>query len=244
MYSNFRKPPASQGDIDNKGKPEQQQDSVESVRYQAEKGTMEIILARHGKPNVQHRVWMSPLQMKDWIKLYNQADLVEEEIPSATLKKAAESGVIVCSTLRRCEQSAQQLSPNRAMPAEGVFCEVDLPHLHWHFPSLPLWVWSAVFRLAWFCGFSANAETLAQATARARIAAVRLIDLARKNGSVFLVGHGIMTMLIARQLLTLGWAGPKCPVNKYWRFSVYMHLPDIAVESGGGDFLYKMTKGI
>jgi len=61
----------------------------------------------------------------------------------------------------------------------------------------------------------------AQATARARNAAERPIELARENGSVFLVGHGIMTMLIARQLLTLGWTGPKCSANKYWQFNVY-----------------------
>ena len=56
---------------------------------------------------------------------------------------------------------------------------------------------------------------------RAHYAAGRLVTLAKKNGSVFLVGHGIMTMLIAKQLLSMGWVGPKRPVNKYWQFSVY-----------------------
>jgi broad specificity phosphatase PhoE len=185
---------------------------------------MEIILARHGKPNLQQLAWITPRQMKDWILLYDQADLLVGEVPPATLKNATESGVIVCSTLRRCVQSAEQLTRNRAFTAEEVFCEADLPHPDWHFPRLPFWLWNAVFRLAWFCGFSANAEPRAQAAARARNAAERLIELARENGSVFLVGHGIMTMLIAGQLLTLGWTGPKRPANKYWQFSVF-HAP-------------------
>jgi broad specificity phosphatase PhoE len=185
---------------------------------------MEIILTRHGKPNLRHWVWITPRQMKDWIKIYNLADLLVGGIPSATLKKTTESGVIVVSTLRRCVQSAQQLAPNRAYLAEEVFCEAYLPHSDWLFPKLPLTVWGVVFRLAWFCGFSTNAEPFAQATVRARNATERLIELARENGSVFLVGHGILNMLVARQLLALGWEGPKRPGNKYWQFSIY-HAP-------------------
>jgi broad specificity phosphatase PhoE len=185
---------------------------------------MEIILARHGKPNLQQSVWITPRQLKDWIQRYNQADLLVEEVPSATLKKATESGVIVSSTLRRCVQSAEQLSRNRAFAAEEVFCEAELPLPNRHFPRLPFWLWSVVFRLAWFCGFFANAEPLAQATERARNAAERLIELARENGSVFLVGHGVMNLLIAGQLSALGWSGPKRPANKYWQFSAY-HAP-------------------
>jgi broad specificity phosphatase PhoE len=186
-----------------------------------EKDHREIILARHGKPNLQHWAWITPRQMKDWIQSYNQADLLVEDVPLETLKKATESGVIVSSTLRRCVQSAQQLTQHRELLTEEIFCEADLPHSHWSFPRLPLSVWGIVFRLAWFCGFSANAEPFAQATTRARNAAERLIGLSRENGSVFHVGHGIMTMLIARQLLALGWTGPKRPLNKYWQYSVY-----------------------
>lgn len=185
---------------------------------------MEIILARHGKPDLQHLTWLTPRQMKDWIKIYNQSDIIVGEVPAAILNKAAEFGVIVCSTLRRCVQSAQQLAPNKAYLDDEVFCEADLPHLQWHFPWLPLSIWCVVFRLAWCCGFSTNAEPLAQTTARARNAAERLIELARENSSVFLVAHAILNILKARQLLALGWAGPKRPVNKYWRFRVY-HAP-------------------
>ena len=202
---------------------------------------MEIILARHGKPKLKHWAWITPMQMKDWIQLYNQAELLVEDVPLDTLKKATESGVIVSSTLRRCVQSAQQLIRGRALLTEELFCEADLPHMLWRFPKLPLSIWGIVFRMAWFCGFSANAEPLAQATTRARNAAERLIELARGNGSVFHVGHGIMTMLIAKQLLALGWTGPKRPVNKYWRYSVYHGSahPVAAADSQGRGILDK-----
>ena len=121
-------------------------------------------------------------------------------------------------------QSAEQLSRNRAFAAEEVFCEVVLPLPNRHFPRLPFGLWCVVFRLAWFCGFLDNAEPFAQATERARNAAERLIELARENGSVFLVGHGIMNLLIARKLAALGWVGPMRPAAKHWQFSVY-HAP-------------------
>ena len=95
------------------------------------------------------------------------------------------------------------------------------PYPGWHFPKLPASVWVAIFRVAWFFGYAANAESIESATARARAGAERLIQLAEENDSVFLVGHGIMTALIAKQLLALGWIGPARPSHGYWQFSTY-----------------------
>ena len=159
--------------------------------------------------------------MKEWIHLYNAVEIFSDGIPADTLEKANASGVIVSSTLLRCVQSARALCEAKSLLIENVFCEAELPHGHWNIPKLPLLVWGVLFRLAWFCGYSSNAESRPQAEARAYCAAKRLVELAQENGSVFLVGHGIMTMLIAKQLLSMGWSGPKRPVNKYWRFSIY-----------------------
>ena len=182
---------------------------------------MKIVLARHGKPDLRHWAWITPLQMKEWIGIYDQADVVLDCVPADTAAVANASAIVVTSTLLRCTKSAERLCQNRDFLVEEIFCEADLPHPNWHFPKLPLSVWGVIFRLAWFCGFSSNAESFAQATARAGKAAERLTTLANENGSVLLVGHGIMTMLIAKHLLASGWAGPERPVNKYWQFSVY-----------------------
>lgn len=190
---------------------------------------MEIVLARHGKPNVRHWAWITPRQMKEWIQIYNQAEVYSDNIPSDTLRRARISRVIVSSSLPRCVQSARAL--NRAsnmfksILVEDGFCEADLPHGNWNVPILPLPVWGVLFRLAWFCGYSRNGESLSQAEKRAHGAAMRLVSLARENKSVFLVGHGIMTMLIAKHLLAMGWSGPKRPVMGYWQFTVYHGPP-------------------
>ena len=182
---------------------------------------MEIVLARHGKPKLRHWAWITPRQMREWIQIYNAAEIFLNEIPLDTVEKASIAGIVVSSTLTRCVQSARALCKDNSLVIEEMFCEADLPYGNWNVPKLPLSVWGVLFRLAWFCGYSANSESFVQAEMRAHSAAGRLVTLAKENGSVFLVGHGIMAMLIAKQLLSMGWVGPKRPVNKYWQFSVY-----------------------
>jgi broad specificity phosphatase PhoE len=182
---------------------------------------MEIVLARHGKPNLRHWAWITPRQMREWIQIYNAAEILIKEIPPDTLKKASNTGIVVSSPMTRCVQSARALCRDSALVIEEMFFEAELPYGNWNVPKLPLSVWGVLFRLAWFCGYSENSESFAQAEKRAHCAAGRLVTLAKENGSVFLVGHGIMSMLIAKQLLSMGWEGPKRPVNKYWQFSVY-----------------------
>jgi broad specificity phosphatase PhoE len=184
---------------------------------------MEIVLARHGKPNLQYWTWITPYQMKEWIHRYNQADVLIDKISPDTLKKADQS-VVVSSTLLRGVQSAQALSQTKPILTEEVFCEADLPYGHWTMPKLPFSIWVTLFRIAWLCGYSSNAESLSQTKVRARCAAERLVELAQENGSVFFVGHGIINRLIAKELLALGWSGTQQPANKYGQFSIY-HAP-------------------
>jgi broad specificity phosphatase PhoE len=189
--------------------------------------TMEIILARHGRPTLDHWAWITPRQLGDSIRAWDSADIATGEVPLDTQRRAAASKVIVSSTLRRSMQSAEQLCASRKILCEQLFCEAELPHSNWRVPRLPLSLWGVLFRVAWFCGYSSNAEPVSIASERARRSAERLIDLARQNDSVFLVGHGIMTMLIAKQLLLLGWSGPKRPANKYWQYCVYRSPPSL-----------------
>lgn len=182
---------------------------------------MRIILARHGKPDLRRSRSMAPREMENWIETYNNAEVIFEDVPAQTIETAHSSEIVVASTLRRSIQSAQYLSNSETLLFEQVFCEAGLPYSRWHLPKLPAPAWAAFFRLAWFLGYSANAESVEKAKARAQTAAERLIHLANEHGSVFLVGHGIMTTLIAKHLLALGWVGPARPTHDYWQFSTY-----------------------
>jgi broad specificity phosphatase PhoE len=182
---------------------------------------MEITLVRHGKPDFQRGAWVAPAQMRDWVASFNRAGIVSEHPPAPIVSRAQAAATLVCSSLCRSIESAQLLAPNRSILVEDVFREAEMPCSSWRAPKLPAWVWTTLFRAGWICGLSADAESLSTATARARDAAQRLISLARDSGSVLLVGHGIMNMLIARHLMAFGAVGPTRPRAQYWDFSVY-----------------------
>lgn len=182
---------------------------------------MEIVLARHGRPKFSQRSWISPRQLAEWIGAYDAGGVFIEEIPAQIRTKVEQSGWLVSSPLPRCAQSAGALAPRQMIISEEVFREAGLPHASWGFPRLPPSVWTALFRIAWFLGYSAHSESLATAQVRARCAANKLIELAREHQSVFVMGHGIMTRLIAKELVLRDWDGPSRPAHGYWQFSVY-----------------------
>jgi broad specificity phosphatase PhoE len=182
---------------------------------------LEIVLARHGRPKLQQWSWITPREFGNWILAYDEAGVFDASIPEPLREKAIRCGRIVSSPLPRCVRSAEALAPLQTVNSEEVFREAGLLHAMWGFPWLPPSVWTVLFRAAWFCGYSANSESLGLARSRARTAATRLIELAQEHQSVFVMGHGIMTALIAKELVEKRWVGPKRPAHGHWQFSVY-----------------------
>lgn len=184
---------------------------------------MEIVLARHGRPDLHLPpwAWMTPRQTQSIIAAYAQAGILLDKPPVVTLNTARACSVVVSSNLPRSLHSARALSQDRPFLSDALFDDPDPPSWTWRFPKLPLLVWGLIFRLAWFCGFPANTESLSAASARAARAARRLIELARDRGSVFLIGHAMMNLLIAKHLTAAGWSGRIRLLPHHWEFGVY-----------------------
>jgi hypothetical protein len=181
---------------------------------------LDIALARHGPLALEDQPWITPQKFGAWIERYQCAS-IDSSDPPEQIKLIAAQATIVCSTALRCLESAQRIAPGREILADALYREADLPHSLWAHPKLPAAIWAGVFRAAWFGGFSAGAESYGEATLRARSAAQQLMILARARGPVLMMGHGIVNLLIARQLLALGWRGPKRPSTGHWRCSRY-----------------------
>ena len=187
---------------------------------------------RHGRPVFDHRGWIAPKDMAARIAGYNEAGIPIEAGADAKIGAdgrayeaakvtARDGGCIVASDLPRSVQSARALANGCEVLCESLFREADMPYGMWGWPVLPYRFWCAVFRVAWLCGFSGRAESLAVAQARAGDGSQRLMDLARERGSVLLVGHGVMNRLIARALLARGALGPRRLAHGYWSMEVY-----------------------
>lgn len=180
---------------------------------------MKIILMRHGEPVLAQTGRITPSEMESWIELYNLSEVKADSAPIASLQWGDSTTCIVTSTAPRALSSVQALGYTASV-VDAVFCEAQLPFALWRFPRLSPFAWAAFFRLFWFFGYSQGSESIQVAKTRAKTAARKLISLS-ENGSVLLVGHGIMNRLIAKELIALGWAGPAKQQSKYWGTSVY-----------------------
>jgi broad specificity phosphatase PhoE len=182
---------------------------------------MEIVLGRHGRTEVEQSKWIAPRMLRSWIAEFNDGGILGDQVPKSASLAAARCKAIVASPLRRSYHSAQLLASSQCVVTEDLISEASMPHPDWLFPILPIVVWLMIFRAAWYCGYSRNAESFLDASRRATVAADRLVDIARQYESVFVVGHGIMTRLIARRLVQMGWSGARRPANGYWGHCVY-----------------------
>ncbi|SHI86828.1 MULTISPECIES: histidine phosphatase family protein [Pseudomonas] len=182
---------------------------------------MKIILMRHGQPTLKPCPGkVSPSDMHRWISDYNLSEVMDDPAPLTTRELTAQAKYIISSTMPRALTSLDRLGL-KPFQNDTLFSEAELPFLHWPGPRLSPLTWAFVFRMLWLCGYSHGVESFSEARERAQRAAQRLISLA-EEGTVLLLGHGIMNRLIARQLLAHGWKSETRHGNKYWSASFYI----------------------
>ncbi|MEX0140701.1 histidine phosphatase family protein [Massilia sp. LMS1-1-1.1] len=180
---------------------------------------MRITLMRHGEPQLAKGRWIAPMQMGQWIDLYNQSVIKDNEIPAECPLAALAASTIVASTAPRACSTARALG-DLPFTQEAIFTEAELPFALWKAPWLPPEAWAVIFRLLWLCGYARGSDSLTLTRQRARAAAERLVALAAK-GPVLLVGHGIMNRLIGKELQALGWLARNSQGSRYWSMGVY-----------------------
>jgi broad specificity phosphatase PhoE len=169
---------------------------------------LEIVLARHGRPLVDHRSRIRGREFGAWVAGFEQAPLdATLPPPPSLLARAAVAQCIVTSTLRRSVESAALLAPGRPVLSESLFVEAGMPIAMPGSLAIRPKHWDPFSRIAWMFGWSKGTESWEAARRRAKRAAERLNELAREHGSVFLVGHGMLNALIQRALRANGWSG-------------------------------------
>ncbi len=182
---------------------------------------MQIILMRHGRPDIDETSPMPARAFAGWLDDYRNAPLTAETPPTSALDCAQRVRLVVCSPLRRSIESAERLGRQDGLIEPG-FEEMDLPQSGLPLLRLSPRGWALLFRLAWLAGYRGNAqESARQAKRRAGKAASRLTELAETHESLLFVGHGLLNHFIARQLLANGWSGPKRPASGHWAWSRY-----------------------
>ena len=159
-------------------------------------------------------------EMKTQVRRYNQATIIDSPSHNA-LTSVREDDFVVCSHLARSISSAKALGFEQIHLSDRLFREVDLPYVEFGRVWLPVNWWAYLYRVLSFFGFSANGESISMAKKRAKQAASELIKLANKHDPVVFVGHGLLNQLIAKELLSNSWVGPKKMDPSHWGVGVY-----------------------
>lgn len=180
---------------------------------------MEIILLRHGKPNVELKGNLNAEEFKQLAVEYMQSGI--QDIPPEQLKKCFNYHYVVCSNLLRSTDSAEKLNLKNTHVSDALFRETDIPHFNKSIFSLPVVVWLIVLRAMWLFGFSKNGEPFSQAKIRSKHAAEKLILLTQEKEKIIVVGHGLINRLIGSQLEKEGWQASQRMGKSYWEFRKY-----------------------
>lgn len=185
-----------------------------------------IVLARHGRPAWDLGTPIPGHALGEWLSGEAAAPLDPASRPGADLERISRTAqCLVASPLRRARDSAQLLAPGTVAIIDPCFREAELPSAFRSGVRLRPQMWAGIARSAWFCGWSDGVESFTAARDRAASAASLLTRHAEEFGTVVLVGHGLMNILIARQLRRTGWQGPRFPSPQHWSFGVYERGP-------------------
>jgi broad specificity phosphatase PhoE len=180
---------------------------------------MEIVLMRHGRPDIELSGRMTPMAFREFMAAYDQAPLDRTLHPSDEARSlAAGCGRVVCSDLGRSIESAAVLGHDDVHLRDQMFREILMPHAPLSYPRLSAVSWVSIFRTLQFFGYSVGAESFVAGNRRAAGCAARLVELAHGQPRVLFVGHAAMNYLIARRLKRLGWLGGDARLQRYWGF--------------------------
>ena len=183
---------------------------------------MRIILARHGRPAWDFGTPICGRDFAAWRRGEDAAPLDPQSRPDPALDRLIRSAACVfTSPLKRSRESAALLVPGMSSVVAAEFREADLPSEFRSGLRLRPGLWGLLARSAWLCGWSAGVDSLAMVRERAKQAAALLQERAAREDVVALIWHGMMNMLIARELRAAGWRGPRLPSRRHWGFAVY-----------------------
>ncbi|ELY6226781.1 histidine phosphatase family protein [Cronobacter muytjensii] len=182
---------------------------------------MEIILMRHGRPFLASTGRLMARDMSGWVTEYDRADIGRDVPPPVSRQLAERADWVISSDLPRAVSSLRALD-REPVRTDALYREAGLPVYHAGSLRLSPVAWTAIFRGLWLCGMSGEVEPLREAKRRAALAAESLMHLSPKpQGTVLLMGHGMMNRLIARALLQRGCRETHRPGKGYWSAGIY-----------------------
>jgi broad specificity phosphatase PhoE len=170
-----------------------------------QKSVLQIILIRHGNPEINKNGWFSNKAARAYIKAYDTVGVNDIEKLPVKLK-THQNVAIYSSPLNRAYDTSQKVfGQDMKIEVDSSFIEfqreiIPLPLI------LPIKGWTSLSRFFWVIGLhSSDIPSFKSEKSRAEQNAEFLDKVARENKKVILVAHGFLNKYIVRYLKKNGW---------------------------------------
>ena len=170
-----------------------------------ERTILQIILIRHGNPEINKNGWFSYKAARNYIIAYDTVGVRSFSIPPVILEPN-ENVKIFSSSLNRAYDTALKIfTDDSTIIVDSTFIEFQreitpLPLI------LPIKGWTGISRFFWMIGLhSSYIPSFRSEKSRAERDAVFLQKAAMENKKIILVAHGFLNKYIARYLKNMGW---------------------------------------
>ncbi|BDD12007.1 hypothetical protein FUAX_44390 (plasmid) [Fulvitalea axinellae] len=181
-------------------------------------GYMQIVLVRHGEPDLKKNGWRSRKELDAFYQAYDSAHIVPfttSPIDTASFRLHK----VYHSNLSRASHTAQLIfGDTYTLVSDSRFREFERKAAAIPLLKLPTFLSKGISRGLWMAGLNdGGIENFKKARQRVRSNASFLEEEARQNGTALLVAHGMHNHYLAKYLEEEDW--------------------EIVAEPGDGDYL-------
>jgi len=170
-----------------------------------DESVLQIIIIRHGAPEINKNGWFSYKAAKNYIKAYDTVGVSSIKEPPVILEPHEEVKIFSSSLFRAYDTSLKIFHDEDAIYMDSAFIEfqreiIPLPLI------LPIKGWTGISRFFWMIGLHSSAvPSFRSEKSRAAMDAELLGEAAMQHGKVILVAHGFLNKYIIRNLKKNGW---------------------------------------
>ena len=167
----------------------------------------QIMLIRHGVPEVSRKGWFNRKEAQQFIKAYDSVGVSPLSYTPVKLQKN-ELDKIYTSTINRAIHTSQLIFGDTiTIEQHAQFVEFQRKIISFLNIKMPLGFWLVNSRLLWVLGLNNKGiEDFKLAKQRAKAGATFLIKQTNQDGKLVLVAHGFLIKYLKKYLKKQGWS--------------------------------------
>lgn len=167
----------------------------------------QIILIRHGEPDILKTGWRNRKEAIQFMQLYDSVGVLTFSKLPVCPQDVLEDPVFY-SNIPRAVKTAELIFADRSdMIVDGRFREFERKVMPFFNIKMPLNFWLVGSRVLWMLGFNDKGiETYKEARQRARGNARFLAEHTAQTHLIVVVAHGMLNRYMAKYLKKMGWS--------------------------------------